>query len=221
MANVKDIVDELRGEYVEHGFKQVAEIGDALDRLQTGAGDEDALGEIHRQVHSIKGTAYSFGLPEVGVFAAAWERDILDAAPGDVEGRLPGWRGLLRVLGRLFEIARGDAPEPPPHRAAWSHALIWTPFASGRERLETLARARGAAVSVARTDREAIAILSRDDIDTIVTDTASDADLAFDRRASLVGSVAAGMGADWIVDAGADDEADRATALRHGARLPD
>ena len=209
MADVKGIVDEMRGEYVAHCRKQLVEIDNALNCLSQHAATaehDDIRNEARRHVHSIKGSAYTFGLPEISLFCAAWEGHMLNRATDETALHVPAWQRLLAILTHLFERAGGETvARPPAGGTDWGRVLVWTPYQASRGALADLVRSQGAEVILARTDREAVLVVADQSVDTVLSCTDTDTELTQIQRARLIGSTAAGIGAVWLVN---DSESD-------------
>lgn len=194
MSSVKDIVDEMREEYLGSCRAHLAEVHSALD-ASTAPSDDD-YEKVQRTVHSIKGSAYTFGLPEMSVLCAAWESEMKRARLDDgVAARLRQWRRFADIYTALLSGAAAPSASPC---LAGKTALIWSPFESCRNDLVSRANALAGTVRVAGTDREALIIASNEEIAAIFGDTDCDSELDSSQRARLVGAAAAGLGVPWF-----------------------
>ena len=73
-----DVLRELRAEFRARLPRRVEEVAAALDEARARAGDAEALAEARRLVHTLKGTASSYGFAEIGASLEAVE-EALDA----------------------------------------------------------------------------------------------------------------------------------------------
>ena len=102
--------------FVEDSTEYLAEIGRRLLELEKAPDSADAIGEIFRMAHSIKGMAASLGYDAVTAVAHRLEdrmqaiRDVGRLSSADELSRL--FRGLEGLEG-MVAVAR-DTGEPPP-----------------------------------------------------------------------------------------------------------
>ncbi|MEQ8664262.1 MAG: Hpt domain-containing protein [Rhodospirillales bacterium] len=198
MGSVKDIVEEMREEYLASCRDHLAGIQGMLDD-STGL-QADGYNLVQRTVHSIKGSAYTFGLPEMSVLCAAWESQMKRARLDDsLADRLLQWQRFAAIYAALLSGAK--APQSAvPSDGITTTALVWSPFASNRAALRPRAAALATTVVVAATDREALIAASSDNVSAIVGDTGDDSELDAAGRARLVAAAAAGLGVPWYCD---------------------
>ncbi|NQU55868.1 MAG: Hpt domain-containing protein [Rhodospirillales bacterium] len=107
-VDVDAIIANLSGEFVEDCLDNVEEAEKALANMQNGQGDfKNQYDNLQRHVHSIKGTAGTFGFPAIGVFAHRLE-DFIEALK-DVSPHLDK---IQIFLDKIREIAEsGHNPE--------------------------------------------------------------------------------------------------------------
>ena len=110
---------KYRAVFVEEATEHLADISRALLELEKDAGCTDAIDQIFRMAHSIKGMAASLEYPAVTELAHRLE-DRMQAIRS--AGRLPGgdelsllFRGLAgleRMLARVRDTAQSPSAEP-------------------------------------------------------------------------------------------------------------
>jgi len=115
---------KYRAVFVEEATEHLADISRALLELEKDAACTDAIDQIFRMAHSIKGMAASLEYPAVTELAHRLE-DRMQAIRA--AGRLPGgdelsllFRGLAgleRMLARVRDTAQSPAAEPELVRA--------------------------------------------------------------------------------------------------------
>ena len=210
MGTVSDIVAEMREEYLASCRTHLSEI---RYNLGAPAAQADDLEDVQRTVHSIKGSAYTFGLAELSVLCAAWESEMKRARlAGDVDTRHSQWNRFADIYAAMLS----GTSAPASSAADAAGVLVWSPFESSRDKLAPAARSIAHKVIVAGTDREALIIASQQPIVAIIGDTSQDSELDSEQRASLVGAAAAGLGVPWFC---ADLDAERhPTFVTRGAQ---
>jgi CheY-like chemotaxis protein/HPt (histidine-containing phosphotransfer) domain-containing protein len=91
----RDKITRLRAGFLAQLPSRLAEARSLLARLDHDPGDQPAAVDLHRFLHSIKGTGRSFGLHELGLAAAEGEdiaAQLITAPAADPDGR---WRQAL------------------------------------------------------------------------------------------------------------------------------
>ena len=87
----------LRREYVESAGDRLERLDELLDRLYMGAGSTDDLLEMQRDVHSLKGSAGTFGFPAISAIAHRME-DYIETSP-ELDGtRLNALQAFMDVI---------------------------------------------------------------------------------------------------------------------------
>ena len=121
---------KYRAVFVEEATEHLADISRALLELEKDAGRTDAIDQIFRMAHSIKGMAASLEYPAVTELAHRLE-DRMQAIRA--AGRVPGGDELsllfhgLAGLERMVALVR-DTAQSPPAEAELVRALM-TPLA--------------------------------------------------------------------------------------------
>jgi HPt (histidine-containing phosphotransfer) domain-containing protein len=78
--NTKDIcLEELKQEYLEDLYEILKNMENLVTTLKNDDGSNDLFKELWREVHSLKGTAGSFGLKFVSMACHKWE-DLMDVS---------------------------------------------------------------------------------------------------------------------------------------------
>jgi HPt (histidine-containing phosphotransfer) domain-containing protein len=95
----------LRGEYLADAPRKIAELWNALARVQNG--EPDAAGELRTLVHHLAGSGGAYGFPVVTERARAAEQliDRLDAAQAAAAG-IAELRAHVQALADAFDQAR-------------------------------------------------------------------------------------------------------------------
>src|SRR2546429_2017414 len=107
----------LLAEYLESAATQLQVLAGLADRLTVAANDAEALDELRRETHKIRGSAGSYGFWEASRLAAGMEETAKDwvARPDDVDldrGTIAQW-----FVVQLAESLQLEAP-PPGERSA-------------------------------------------------------------------------------------------------------
>jgi len=107
----------LLAEYLESAATQLQVLAGLADRLTVAANDAEALDELRRETHKIRGSAGSYGFWEASRLAAGMEETAKDwvARPDDVDldrGSIAQW-----FVVQLAESLQLEAP-PPGERSA-------------------------------------------------------------------------------------------------------
>ncbi len=107
-VDVDAIIANLSGEFIDDCLDNVEEAEKALANIKDGRGDfKKQYANLQRHVHSIKGTAGTFGFPAIGVFAHRLE-DFIEALK-DVN---PYLDEIQTFLDRIREVAEsGHNPQ--------------------------------------------------------------------------------------------------------------
>lgn len=104
-VDVGSIIARLSGEFIDDCLDNVGESEAALAIMRNGDdGFAAAFDSLQRHVHSIKGTAATFGFPAIGVIAHRLE-DFIEALP-DVRGHIDNFQ---LFLDRIREITDSGA----------------------------------------------------------------------------------------------------------------
>jgi len=106
-TSVRDKIARLRASFLEQLPQRIAEARALLVRLQVNADDRAAAVDLHRFLHSIKGTGRSFGLKELGAAAAEGEDIVARLLDGPGDEWPASWPELLAVC--LDGVARALA----------------------------------------------------------------------------------------------------------------
>lgn len=192
MSSVAGIVEEMRAEYLEDCASKLV----TLDGLLSGgqAGEDRSLEQVERIAHSIKGSAFTFGLAAMSQLCAAWEGEMKRARnAGEAGRRLDEWRTYRSMFGVMV---RGDAPAASA--GTRPSVLICSPFEATRESLAAALQGRVAETAVARTDTEALRRIASLPVGSLVSAVESDGDLDLTERARLLSAASAGSGAAWF-----------------------
>jgi HPt (histidine-containing phosphotransfer) domain-containing protein len=97
--------DELRAEYRSEMPAKLARLDALWSRVAAGTADDAERAELRRALHTIAGSASSFGLPEIGDAARAAENFLESTSDLGAEQRAE----FARLLGELRSAAQ------PPH----------------------------------------------------------------------------------------------------------
>lgn len=200
MSAVSDIIAEMRGEYLEDCVKRLADLRRLCDGITLA--DEDRLREIESHAHAIKGSAFSFGLPEMSLVCGVWEGHMKRARTGEypIPGDTAPWLRYLAMYAALVEET------DPPRTNTATTALIWAPGTEIRAALADRVRARFADAQIAESDRAAIAVLANGSIGAIVTATETDEHLTPEQRTNLLRAAASGSNTGLLVLLEGSDE---------------
>lgn len=97
-------IARLRGMFLEQLPLRMEQIGDLWLCLKANSNNMDALTELHRTVHSLKGTGRTFGFNQLG-YAADHAEEMLSKRLSNPEDKLPpDWTD--RMAGFLAELAQ-------------------------------------------------------------------------------------------------------------------
>jgi len=108
-ASVEELLAAMRAEYRAALPGKLAAIESLWQGLAAGTSSE--LGELRRLVHSLAGSAKTFGLPEVGLAARGLENEIIAAGEpgaGPLAARAAQIAAQLRAL-RQAAVGGQDA----------------------------------------------------------------------------------------------------------------
>jgi CheY-like chemotaxis protein len=171
-----DLPPGLLAEYLESARTRLGVLAELADRLAVAGNDREALDQLRRETHKIRGTAGSYGFWPATRLAAAMEETANDwvARPDDMDlDRASVTRWFVASLADAFELEVPPAaqrptasPEIAPSRAAGAGApevilVEDDPALAGL--LEYGLRARGYRFVVFRNGREALdALLTLD-----------------------------------------------------------
>lgn len=116
-----------RDEYLRGARDQLGAIAELAERLMGAGDDTDAIEELRRDAHRLRGSAGSFGFPQASVVAADLEeaaKKWLEKPANGVAGRGQEARGYVRRLAAaLFTKQAAAPPSPEPIVAAPSPPL--------------------------------------------------------------------------------------------------
>jgi len=110
-------IARLRDGFLAQLPDRLAQLRQLYAVLQAGAGTDATADELHRQLHSIKGTGASFGLARISEMAARGEvtaRRLRDGAEGDNVAILADLAVLLDGLSTAVSEGAGHAPLDAP-----------------------------------------------------------------------------------------------------------
>lgn len=199
MSAVSDIVAEMRGEYLADCARR---LGDLRGLLEHATIDDAAqMHEVEKQAHAIKGSAFSFGLPEMSLLCGVWEGEMKQVRLGSRDAPLDTapWRHFCAMFGAMVE--RADVKRKPG-----DSALIWSPFETSRDALMGQAEARFSAIQVATTDAGALRVLAYTPVSAIVATGEADSELNASARNNLLIAAAGGSGASLLIKNGDGDD---------------
>lgn len=168
---------KLRREYAESAGDRLERLDELLDRLYMGAGTDADVSEIQREVHSLKGSAGTFGFPSVTAVAHRMEDYIetsqafdgahLNALQAYMDAtrtliaaeREPDADALRRLLEDLPSNARPDRLSSgfSDQKVKEIHTLLVMPRGLQRKIIGTELTSCGFRVSVADRGTDAIA----------------------------------------------------------------
>lgn len=117
----------VRDEYLQGARDQLGSIAELAERLIMSGEDREAIDELRREAHRMRGSAGSFGFPQATVVAAELEdaaKQWLEQPDNSVAGRGYAARGFVRRLAAALFTKQASAPipdptpepsQPPPH----------------------------------------------------------------------------------------------------------
>jgi HPt (histidine-containing phosphotransfer) domain-containing protein len=110
-----DALRKLRAEFRARLPRRVEEVAAALDEARARPGDAEALTEARRLVHTLKGTASSYGFAEIGASLEA-----VEAALEALAGSSPHGANLKSKLRPRSSPSSNPSHPPDSHpRRAW------------------------------------------------------------------------------------------------------
>jgi CheY-like chemotaxis protein len=107
----------VRDEYLQGARDQLGSIAELAERLVTSGADREAMDELRREAHRLRGSAGSFGFPQATVVAAELEtaaKQWLEQPENGVAGRGFAARGYVRRLATAFFTKQSSASAPAP-----------------------------------------------------------------------------------------------------------
>ena len=111
----------VREEYLQGARDQLGSIAELAERLIMSGGDREAIDELRRGAHRLRGSAGSFGFPEATLVAAELEdaaKQWLEQPDNGIAGRGYAARGFVRRLAAALFTNQASvsapAPEPAP-----------------------------------------------------------------------------------------------------------
>ncbi|WP_158675382.1 Hpt domain-containing protein [Thiohalobacter thiocyanaticus] len=131
-----DVDDEILEIFIEEATEEVAAIRERLPRWLDDAGDQEAMNEIRRSFHTLKGSGRLVGAMLIGEFAWTFENMLNRLIDGTIErgdvmcrllqaaadvlpelvAQIQGQEGLSRDVSAMMQaaeaLARGETPEP-------------------------------------------------------------------------------------------------------------
>lgn len=126
-----DMDEEIVGIFVEEAEEEFRRIAELLPRCRAGAGDDDALRELRRSFHTLKGSGRLVGAGKLGEFAWAFE-NLLNRLIDQTIAHSPAIFELIEqareALPELLEAFRGG---PTPHADTAALAAAAFDLASG------------------------------------------------------------------------------------------
>jgi diguanylate cyclase (GGDEF)-like protein len=120
-SSARDKIAQLRATFLERLPTRVDQARLAFDRLQADPSDQAAVADLHRILHSLKGTSRSFGFRELGAAAAlgedlvaAWLDVPATPLPSNWQARLVAYLGHLAMTVEAAALpASGDGRAEP------------------------------------------------------------------------------------------------------------
>jgi two-component system chemotaxis sensor kinase CheA len=120
-VSLEDIQQRLMGTFLEENTEGLARFEAGLLSLEKGTSDPELIGDIFRAIHSLKGSAASFGFTALASLAHEMETH-LDHVRAGTRGATPELISVLLggvdLLRRLLASAGGSAPVDPAEVAA-------------------------------------------------------------------------------------------------------
>src|SRR2546423_10778560 len=112
----------LLAEYLESAATQLQVLAGLADRLTVAANDAEALDELRRETHKIRGSAGSYGFWEASRLAAGMEGTAKDwvARPNDADldrGSVAQWFVVQLAEALQLEPPAASERSPPPAQA--------------------------------------------------------------------------------------------------------
>ena len=114
MAN--PVANEVFGSFLEEARGHIPEMRECLRTLSTDASNQEALRELHRMAHNVRGASNVIGMPEIGQLAEGLE----DLVSQIADGIIPLDTELLGLIGEgldqisaSLEVAKAPVPAAP------------------------------------------------------------------------------------------------------------
>ena len=107
----------VREEYLQGARDQLGLIAELAERLIVSGEDREAIDELRREAHRMRGSAGSFGFPQATAVAAELEaaaKQWLEQSDNGVEMRGYAARGFVRRLAAALFTKQDLAPAPAP-----------------------------------------------------------------------------------------------------------
>jgi len=107
----------VREEYLQGARDQLGSIAELAERLVLSGADREAIDELRREAHRMRGSAGSFGFPEATVVAAELEdaaKQWLEQPANGAGNRGQEARAFVRRLAAALFTGQSAAPSPPP-----------------------------------------------------------------------------------------------------------
>lgn len=107
----------VRDEYLQGARDQLGSIAELAERLVTSGADREAIDELRREAHRLRGSAGSFGFPQATVVAAELEdaaKQWLEQPANGVGERGPTARSFVRRLAAALFTKQAAVPAPEP-----------------------------------------------------------------------------------------------------------
>ena len=107
----------VREEYLQGARDQLGSIAELAERLIMSGEDREAIDELRREAHRMRGSAGSFGFPQATVVAAELEdaaKQWLEQPENGVANRGLAARGFVRRLAAALFTKQAAAPAPKP-----------------------------------------------------------------------------------------------------------
>ncbi|GAB1392695.1 hypothetical protein MASR1M60_08580 [Rhodocyclaceae bacterium] len=100
--SAREKIAKLRADYLAQLPERIRQAHALYERLLADAGDRSAAVDLHRLLHSLKGSGRSFGFRELGSVAAQGEDLLIALIEGPPDSLPPNWQ---KGLGQSLELA--------------------------------------------------------------------------------------------------------------------
>jgi signal transduction histidine kinase/CheY-like chemotaxis protein len=111
-ASPDEALSALRAAYRQKLPARLAELTAALGAAQAHGGSEAALRDVHRLVHTLKGTAGSYGFDELAGVLADIEATLQQMLAGNTAGTAEAWARMADALGQARTAVERNTMDP-------------------------------------------------------------------------------------------------------------